>query len=111
MKYIFMDTNSVNEDGSYYIWDEDVKSKHLKAGDAVIAYQEKDCWDAEIVVSADGYGVVLTSEAKEISDDRFEGHTEGFDWGMSVQKHRAITVLEDLGVDSEIIDLVKRRLG
>ena len=37
MKYIFMDTNSVNEDGSYYIWDEDVKSKHLKAGDAVIA--------------------------------------------------------------------------
>ena len=49
MKYIFIDTNSVNEKGSYDIWDGYVKSKKLKDGDKVIAYQEKDSWIAEIV--------------------------------------------------------------
>ena len=111
MKCIFIDTNSVNEDGSYYIWDGYVKSKKLKDGDKVIAYQEKDSWIAEIVSSGNGYGVVLTSKAVEISDERFEGHAEGFNYGMSVQKQITINLLENLEIDSEIIDTIKEKIG
>lgn len=110
MKYVFIDTNSLNEDGSYYIWDGYVKSKELKVGEKVIAYQEKDSWIAEIVLSDNGYGVALTSEATEISDERFEGHVEGFNYGMSVQKQITINILENLEIDSEIIDIVKEKL-
>lgn len=111
MKYVFIDTNSMNEDGSYYIWDGYVKSKNLKVGDEVIAYQEKDCWIAEIVLSGNGYGVVLKSEAKEISDERFEGHGEGFNYGMSVQKQITINVLENLEIAPEVIAVVKEKFG
>lgn len=111
MKYVFIDTNSTNEDGSYYIWDGYVKSKNLKVGDKVIAYQEKDSWLAEIVVSAKGYGVMLKSETKEISDERYGGHIEGFNNGMSVQKQITINVLQNLGIDSVVIDAVKEKFG
>ena len=111
MKYVFIDTNSMNEDGSYYVWDGYVKSKKLKVGDEVIAYQEKDSWLAEIVMSDNRYGVILTSEAKEISDERYEGHSEGFNNGMSVQKQITINVLENLNIDSKVIDAVKEKLG
>lgn len=111
MKYVFIDTNLINNDGSYYIWDGDIKTKKLNVGDEVIAYQEKDSWVAEIVVSDNGYGVVLKSEAKEITDERFEGHVEGFNDGMSVQKQMTINVLENLEIAPEIIAVVKEKFG
>ena len=111
MKYVFIDTNLMNEDGSYYIWDGYVKSKKLKIADEVIAYQEKDSWLAEIVVSNKGYGIALKSEAQEISNERYEGHIEGFNYGINVQKHITINVLENLEIDPEVIAAVKEKFG
>lgn len=111
MNYVFIDTNSINDDGSYYIWDGYIKMKNLHIGDEVIAYQEKDCWIAEIVLSGNRYGVILKSEAKEISDDRFEGHAEGFNYGMSVQKQITINILENLDIAPEVITAVRVKLG
>ena len=44
----------------------------------VIAYQDADSWDAEIVYADHKWGVVLLSDAKEISRERQEGYREGF---------------------------------
>ena len=110
MKFIFIDTNMRNKDGSYYIDDNDIFRKQLVVGDIVVAYQEKDMWKAEIVLSENGYGVILKTETNEISDERFEGHKEGFDNGLSVQKLRTIKLLQRLHVDPLLIEEVKRNL-
>lgn len=110
MKFIFIDTNMRNNDGSYYIDDNDISRKQLDVGDIVIAYQEKDMWKAEIVLSENGYGVILKSVTSEISDERFEGHKEGFDNGQSIQKLRTIKLLQRLNADPLLIEEVRKNL-
>ena len=99
-----------NDDGSYYIDDGDIFRKQLEVGDIVIAYQEKDMWKAEIVLSENGYGVILKSDASEISNERFEGHKEGFDEGSSVQKLRTIKLLQRLKAEQSLIEEVEKNL-
>ncbi|MCM1119236.1 MAG: hypothetical protein NC543_07745 [bacterium] len=94
MKAIFIDTNSVNEDGSFYIDELLVKNMGLIAGERVIAYQDADSWEAQIVLCKDRWGAVLNTESREISPDRQEGHAEGFWRGYYVQSRRLISVLE-----------------
>lgn len=110
-KFIFIDTNMQNNDGSYFVSDYDIKSKQLEVGDAVTVYQETDMWNGEIVLSEGGYGVVLKSEAVEINPERYEGHKEGFAEGESVQKAGTIKLLEVLNANADLIEEVKKHFG
>lgn len=111
MKTIFIDTNSVNEDGSYYIDELLIKNIKLSVGEKVTAYQDADAWEAEIVLCGDKWGAVPISGSREISPDRQEGHTEGFWWGYYVQSKRLVNVMEHLNYSAKAIDEIKEKLG
>ena len=46
----------------------------LQVGEKVIAYQDSDWWEAEIVFENDNWGVVLNSDTYVVSRERQEGH-------------------------------------
>lgn len=109
MKFVFIDTNMRNDDGSYYISNYDIKSNQLIVGDIVTAYQETDVWKGEIVLSETGYGIILKTDAIEISAERYEGHQEGFSWGVSTQRELTIKLLQNLNADIDLIEKIKRK--
>ena len=111
MKSVFVDTNLVNENGTLCINEIVINSMELHDGEKVIAYQDADSWDAEIVYADHKWGVVLLSDAKEISRERQEGHREGFWEGYYVQSMRLIRVLEDLSFSADVIQNVRNKLG
>lgn len=111
MKTIFVDTNSVNEDGSLCISEIFINNMNLKIGEKVIAYQDADSWDAEIVFSRNKWGVKLISDIKEISKERQEGHKEGFGDGYFVQSINIFRVLRDLNYSTNDIEMIKHKLG
>lgn len=111
MKTIFIDTNSVNEDGSYYVDELLIKNMELSVGEKVIAYQDEDSWEAEIVMCGNKWGALFVSDSREISAERQQGHTEGFWSGYYVQSRRLIYVLEHLNYSAQAIDEIKEKLG
>lgn len=111
MKAIFIDTNSVNENGTLCINEFIIKNMELQKNEKVVAYQDEDSWEAEIVFDANNWGVVLHSNTKEISKERQEGHDEGFWWGYYLQSIRLIQILQDLNYSSTEIEKIKERLG
>ena len=111
MKTIFIDSNSVNEDGSYYIDELLIKNMRLCVGEKVIAYQDADAWEAEITLCGDKWGAVTVSDGREISPERQEGHAEGFWWGYYVQSKRLVHVLEQLNYSAKAIEEIKEKLG
>lgn len=111
MKTIFIDTNSINENGSLCINEIVIKNMGLQKGEKVIAYQDADSWEAEIVFIKNRWGVVLTSDTKEISKDRQEGHDEGFWNGYYLQSIRLIHVLKELNYSIDNIEKIKEKLG
>lgn len=111
MKSIFIDLNSVNDNGSYRINELVVKNMKLKTGDKVIAYQDFDSWEGEIIFEEGNWGVVLVSSASEISKERQEGHKEGFWDGYYLQSVRIIRVLEALNYSTIEINIIRNKLG
>lgn len=111
MKTIFVDTNSVNENGTLRIHEIIVKNMGLQIGEKVIAYQDSDWWEAEIVFENDNWGVVLNSDTYEVSKERQEGHTEGFWEGYYIQCVGIILVLEKLNYSETEIERIKSKLG
>ena len=111
MKTIFVDTNSVNENGTLYIHEIIVKNMGLQIGERVIAYQESDFWEAEIVFDDNNWGVVLNSDTKEVSKERQEGQTEGYWRGYYMQCITIIRVLEDMNYSVTEIEAIKTKLG
>ena len=69
-KAVFIDTNLLNHDGSYYLDLMLASVKRLKVGDIVVAYQDDEEWDAQICFNNNKWGVRLTSEARIISYER-----------------------------------------
>lgn len=49
MKSIFIDTNSIDENGNFYINEIIAKNMKLRNGEKVVAYQDGDSWEAKIV--------------------------------------------------------------
>ena len=110
MKSIFIDTNSINENGTLYISELIVKNMGLQKGEKVIAYQEEEYWEAEIVYTDNCWGVVLLSDAKKVSKERQEGHEEGYQEGYYVQSMRLLRVLQNLNYSAEEIEKIKEKL-
>lgn len=111
MKTIFVDTNSLNENGTLCINEIIINNMELHHGEKVIAYQDADSWEAEIVYADHKWGVVLLSDAKEISKERQEGHQEGFWGGYHLRSIQLIRVLEDLNFSADVIQDVRNKLG
>lgn len=106
-KVVFIDTNWTNYKGFYYVDELVIKSKHLKYGDKVIAYQDDEEWDAEVLVVDDCWGVIIKSEARVISKERQEGHQEGYWEGCYVQRKILLQLLNELQASEELISKVK----
>jgi len=106
-KVVFIDTNSLNSDGSCYIDEEFIKFLGLKENDEVIAFQDKDEWDGKIVYNDLHWGVQIVSETRNISLERYKGHQEGFWHGYYHQKITLLHVLERCGATEDLIDQVK----
>lgn len=111
MKTIFIDSNSVNEDGIYYIDELLIKNMKLSVGEKVTVYQDADSWEAEITLCGNRWGAVMVSDSREISPERQEGHAEGFWWGYYAQSKRLVHVLENLNYSAKAIDEIKEKLG
>lgn len=111
MKAIFVDTNSVNENGTLCIHEIIVKNMGLQIGEKVIVYQDSDWWEGEIVFEDNNWGVVLNSDTYEVSKERQEGHTEGFWEGYYIQCARVIRVLENMNYSVTEIEKIKEKLG
>ena len=112
-KFVFFDTNSRCGDADaeiYRVHELEVKREKLTEGDLVLAYMENEEWDARIVRCGNQWGLVLLSEAREISNERYEGHMEGFQYGTLVEKLRTLRVLEGLGLPGNVLEEAKRRL-
>ena len=109
-KTVFIDTNMVNEDGSYFISDIIIRKRKYVVGDIVTAYQDYDAWKARIVNTDGTWGVELLSDAETISDDRYEGHQEGYAFGAYIQNLAMIRILQNLNVPSDLIETVKQKL-
>lgn len=110
-KTVFIDTNCQNEDGSIKIHELIVKNMRLQHGEKVIAYQEEDWWDAEIVQKEDCWSVEILSEPKRVSKERQDGHREGFTEGRYAQSIFLLRVLQNLNYSVEEIEKVKEKLG
>lgn len=106
-----MDTNSTNNNNFYYIDELIIKSKDLKEGNTVIAYQEDDEWDAEVAFINNRWGVMLKSEARTISKERYEGHQEGYWEGCYSERKILLQLLEKLQASEELISKVKTWMG
>ena len=111
MKTIFVDTNSVNENGTLRIHEIIVKNMGLQVGEKVIAYQDSDWWEAEIVFENDNWGVVLNSDTYVVSRERQEGHDEGYWHGYYMQCARGILLWEKLNYSETEIEKIKAKLG
>ena len=109
-KFVFIDTNAKNEDNSYFVSAIEIKRQHLVVGDKVIAYQGNEMWNGDIVVCAGKWGVVLTSSGKDISDERFEGHIEGYYEGLQCQKLRTLNVLRKVNIPQETMSEIIKSL-
>ena len=110
-KPVFIDTNCINDDGSIKLHEMMVNNLGLQPGEKVIAYQEEDCWDAEIVYANNCWSVNLLSETKKVSKERQEGQEEGFWAGYYVQSMRMLRVLEELEYSATDIERIKDKLG
>ena len=110
MKAIFIDTNFVNDNGNLKIHEFMVNNMELQNGERVIAYQEEDCWEAEIVHEDKEWSVKLLSDAKEVSKERQTGQEEGFWHGYYVQSMRLLRVLQSLNYSLEEINKIKDKL-
>ena len=111
--FVFFDTNdSTDHPGIYPVSQTQVESRNLSEGDLVTAYMpgEREYWDAKVLRIGDRWGIVLLSEAKEMSRDRWEGQQEGFCEGMRCQKLRALRILEDLDLPGELLAEARRRM-
>ena len=112
-KHIFFDTNSryFEADHEIYIIHESaVRTGKLAEGDLVTAYMDNEQWDARIVRHDEQWGVVLLSEARALSQERFEGQKEGYLEGVRIEKLRTLRVLNDLGLPEALLEEAKRRL-
>ena len=109
-KTVFIDTNMVNKDGSYFVSDMIIRQNGYAAGDLVTAYQDYDAWQARIVKTDGIWGVELLSEAERISDDRYEGHREGYAFGAYIEKLAAIRILQKLNLPDHVIEAVRQEL-
>ena len=111
--FVFFDTNDCTDHPDIYpISQEQIESRCLAEGDPVTAYMpgEREYWDAKVLRIGGRWGIVLLSEAKEMSPDRWEGQHEGFCEGMRCQKDRALRVLESLGLPEKQLAEAKRRM-
>lgn len=110
-RFVFVDTNSVNNDGSCVIHEIEIRCRGLEPGDTVIAYQDADKWVAEITFVDGVWGVKLNSETEEVSRERQEGHTEGFVQGVCLQKINTIKILKLLNAPPKLIEQVMAKLN
>lgn len=111
MKSVFIDTNFVNDNGTLKINEFMIANLGLQNGERVLAYQEEDYWEAEIVYEDNVWSVKLLSDAKNLSKERQIGHAEGFQQGCLVQSMRMLQALQSLEYSAEEIEKVKQKLG
>lgn len=111
MKKVFIDTNLRTKNNTILIGNFIADNMELQAGERVIAYQDADSWEAEIVYENGEWGVVLLSDAKEISKERQEGHEEGFWQGYYVQSMQLLTALKELNLPEKDVEAIKGKLG
>jgi len=111
MKKVFIDTNMRTKNNTILVGNFIADNMELQAGERVIAYQDADSWEAEIVYENGEWGVVLLSDAKEISKERQEGHEEGFWQGYYVQSMQLLTVLKELNLPEKDVEAIKEKLG
>ncbi len=110
MKKVFIDTNLRTKNNTILIGNFIADNMELQAGERVIAYQDADSWEAEIVYENGEWGVVLLSDAKEISKERQEGHEEGFWQGYYVQSMQLLTALKELNLPEKDVEAIKEKL-
>ena len=111
MKTIFIDTNFVNNNGTIKISEFLINNLDLKHGECVLAYQEEEFWEAEIIYEDNAWSVRLLSEAKNVSEERRRGQKEGFQYGCLMQSMRLFQTLQCLDYSAEEIEKVKQKLG
>ena len=111
MKSILIDTNFVNDNGTLKINEFMIANLGLQNGEHVLAYQEEDFWEAEIVYEDNGWGVKLLSDAKNLSKERRIGQVEGFRQGCLVQSMRLLQAMQSLDYSAEEIEKMKQKLG
>ena len=111
MKKVFIDTNMRTQNNTIQISKFIADNMELQAGERVIAYQDADSWEAEIVYENGEWGVVLLSDAKEISKERQEGHEEGFWKGYYVRSMQLLTALKELNLSEKDVEAIKEKLG
>ncbi len=109
-KFVFIDTNCRNEDGSYQLHELQATGQKLTVGDRVTAYMEQEQWDARVVRCGGQWGVVLLSETRELSAERYEGQQEGYHNGRLIEHLRVLRVLEGLDLPEDLMEEAKRRL-
>ena len=112
-KHVFFDTNSRYFDADneiYKIHESAVRAGKLAEGDLVTAYMEGEQWDARIVRHGEQWGIVLLSEFREMSSERYEGQQEGYAHGRLIERLRTLRVLEGLNLPGELLEEAKRRL-
>ena len=110
MKKVFIDTNMRTKNNTILVGNFIADNMGLQAGERVIAYQDADSWEAEIVYENGEWGVVLLSDAKEISKERQEGHEEGFWNGYYVQSMQLLTALKELNLPEKDVEAIKEKL-
>jgi len=110
MKKVFIDTNLRTQNNTIQISKFIADNMGLQAGDRVIAYQDADSWEAEIVYENGEWGVVLLSDAKRISKERQEGHEEGFWNGYYAQSMRLLTVLKEMNWPEKDVEAIRGKL-
>ena len=110
-KFVFIDTNFCNEDGSCRLHELQAKQQKLTEGDRVTAYMEQEQWDARVVRCGGQWGVVLLSETRALSAERYEGQQEGYHNGRLIEQLRVLRVLESLDLPEDQMAAAKRRLG
>lgn len=111
MKKLFIDTNARAQNSTILVSNIIADNMGLQAGERVIAYQDADSWEAEVVYENREWGVVFLSDAKEISKERQEGHEEGFWNGYYAQSVRLLTALKQLDFPEKDVEAVKEKLG
>ena len=109
-KFVFIDTNFCNEDGSCQIHELQAKQQKLTEGDPVTAYMEGEQWDARVLRCGSQWGVVLLSETRTLSAERYEGQQEGYHNGRLIEQLRTLRVLEGMNLPEELLEEAKRRL-
>jgi len=111
MKSVFIETNYVNDNGALKINEFMIANLGLQNGERVLAYQEEEYWEAEIVYEDNVWSVKLLSDAKNLNRERQIGHVEGFQQGCLVQSMRVLQALQSLDYSAEEIEKVKQKLG